>query len=74
MTRFGPENDTPLAAEVEEEDTRDSLLERWLARSPVSQPRLRHSGVPAPSSPASESLGDELADRWFKPTSRREPG
>jgi hypothetical protein len=66
MTRLGPEEDTPLAAEVEEEHARDSLFERWLARSPVSQPRLRHSRVPAPASPASESIGDELADRWFK--------
>ncbi|MGD0524147.1 MAG: hypothetical protein ABSE49_03320 [Polyangiaceae bacterium] len=66
MTRFGPENDTPLAAEVEEEDTRDSLFERWLTRSPVSQPRLRRSGVPAPAAPTDESLGDDLADRWFR--------
>jgi hypothetical protein len=74
MSRSGPEKDTPLAAEVEEEDARDSLFERWLARSPVSQPRLRRSGVPAPAPAASESLGDELADRWFKRASRREPG
>jgi hypothetical protein len=66
MTRFGPEKDAPLAAEVEEEDTRDSLFERWLTRSPVSQPRLRHSGVPTPATPTTDSLGDELADGWFK--------
>ena len=60
MTRFEPETPAPRPA-AEEEETRDSLFERWLAHSNASQPRLRRSGVPAP-----ESLGDDLADAWFK--------
>jgi hypothetical protein len=66
MTRFGPETPAPPPAEVEAEDTRDSLFERWLAHSTASQPRLRRSRVPAPSAPENPPLGDELADRWFK--------
>lgn len=67
MTRFEPETPAPPTAEVEEEDTRDSLFERWLAHSAASQPRLRRSGVPAPAPPATEvPLGDDLADAWFK--------
>ncbi len=66
MTRFGPQIPAPLPAEVEEEDTRDSLFERWLAHSAASQPRMRRSGVPAPAPFDEAPLGDDLADRWFK--------
>jgi hypothetical protein len=65
MTRFVPETPAPRPA-AEETDARDSLFERWLARSTTSQPRLRHSGVPAPAPPEADALGDELADAWFK--------
>jgi hypothetical protein len=66
MTRFAPETPAPRLA-AEEEESRDSLFVRWLARSTASQPRLRRSGVPTPSSQPSEApLGDDLADAWFK--------
>jgi len=60
MTRFEPDTPAPRPT-AEEEESRDSLFERWLAHSNASQPRLRRSGVPAP-----ESLGGDLADAWFK--------
>lgn len=60
MTRFEPETPAPQPA-AEEEESRDSLFERWLAHSTASQSRLRHSGAPAPA-----PLGDDLADAWFK--------
>jgi len=60
MTRFEPDTPAPRPP-AEEEESRDSLFERWLAHTNTSQPRLRHSGMPAP-----ESLGDDLADAWFK--------
>jgi hypothetical protein len=60
MTRFEPKPSASRPAAEAEEST-DSLLERWLAHSKASRPRLRHSGVPAPA-----PLGDDLADAWFK--------
>jgi hypothetical protein len=65
MTRL-PENPVPAPA-VTEEESRDSLFERWLARADrpaLSQPRLR-VGAAAPPEPVAP-LGDELADAWFK--------
>lgn len=66
MTRFEPETPAPRPA-AEEEESRDSLFERWLAHATASQSRLRHFGVPAPAPRASDvPLGDDLADAWFK--------
>ena len=65
MTRFAPETPPPRHV-AEEEESRDSLFDRWLAHSTASRPRLR-SGVPAAPTPhRGTTLGDELADRWFK--------
>jgi hypothetical protein len=71
MTRFQPDTPAPLPpaeATHAEEESRDSLFERWLTRSRpsnASQHRLR-SGVPAAPSQPAPPLGDELADAWFR--------
>ena len=66
MPRFDPDAPAPRPA-AEEEETRDSLFERWIAHSTASQPRLRRSGVPTPAPRADDPpLGDDLADAWFK--------
>ena len=65
MTRFAPETPPPRPV-AEEEDATDTLFDCWLAHSTASRPRLR-SGVPAAPAPHRDAtLGDELADRWFK--------
>jgi hypothetical protein len=67
MTR--PEQDTcaPSRTVIEEEpEPRDSLFDRWLARSPSSQPRLRAARLALRSAPPPEPIGDGLADAWFR--------
>jgi|HubBroStandDraft_1064217.scaffolds.fasta_scaffold1443531_1 hypothetical protein len=70
MTR--PEQDTcapspPRRVVIEEQaEPRDSLFERWLARSPSSQPRLRAAKLGLRSAPPPEPIGDGLADAWFR--------
>jgi hypothetical protein len=66
MTR--PEQDTcaPPTVAVAEEPERDSLFERWLARSPASRQRLRIAPARLQSTPPPEPIGDGLADSWFK--------
>jgi hypothetical protein len=68
MTRF--EQDPcalqPAAAvEAREEESTDSLFERWLARSNASRPRMKAAPATAPP-PTLPPLGDALADAWFK--------
>ena len=67
MTRFEPETPAPRP-DAQEEDSRDSLFERWLARSTASQPRLRSGvpGAPDPGPASDPALGDDLADAWFR--------
>jgi hypothetical protein len=63
MTR--PEQDTCAPRIAEEPEPRDSLFERWLARSPSSHPRVRAAKIGLRSTPP-EPIGDRLADAWFK--------
>ncbi len=64
MTR--PEQDSCAPRTTEEPEPRDSLLERWLARSPSSRPQLRAAKIGLRSAPPPEPIGDGLADSWFK--------
>lgn len=68
MTRF--EQDAcapPPTVEAREEESADSLFERWLARSNASRPRLKAAPARAPGpAPTLPPLGDALADAWFK--------
>jgi hypothetical protein len=61
MTRFEQDPSILPPTVEEEEEPQDTLLERWLARSNTSRPRLRASAPPT-----IPPLGDDLADSWFK--------
>jgi hypothetical protein len=63
MIRFEGEPPGEAPPISEEQESSDSLFERWLARFPASQPRLRAVVPPAPERP--EPIGDDLADSWF---------
>lgn len=63
MIRFEGEPPAEVPPSSEEQESSDTLFERWLARFPASQPRVRAAMAPARERP--EPIGDDLADSWF---------
>ncbi|HEY6458600.1 MAG TPA: hypothetical protein VIY73_00575 [Polyangiaceae bacterium] len=67
MTRSAQDPSAPRPA-VEANETEDSLFERWLEYTSTSHPRIRAARAPRASAPGEPvaTLGDDLADAWFK--------